>query len=606
MENIQNAVIGEKEISKATEILRKYKQGKLNLEQKIISNEEFFKLRQWDHMTGGESDPKPASAWLFNCIISKHSDAMDSFPEANMLPRAEDDKAEAEMLSSVLPVVLEQNDFETTYSDVAYYTLKNGGGVYGVFWDGSKHNGLGDISIKKIDFINLFWESGITDIQRSTHLFNTEFVSNELLEQQYPELKGKLGQSTITLAKYLYDDTVDISNKSLVIDWYYHKMVNGVKVLHYCKYVNNTVLFATENEPEKYPNGWYDHAQYPFVVQRLFPVEGSICGYGYIDIARDTQEMIDHLNSSILKNAMVNARPRYMVKNGAAINEEEYADLTKDFIHVEANSVNDDSIRAVETTGLPSIYVSVRDGLINEMKECTGNRDVANGGTTSGVTAASAIATMMEQSGKISRDSNKAFYVAFRKVVNQCIELIRQFYDIPRQFRITGEMGTQQYVEYSNAGLKPRAQEPIMGQDMGLRLPVFDIEVTAQKASSYTKMAQNELALQFYNLGFFNPQMADQALACLKAMDFAHKNDVMQTIEQNGTLLQQFQQMQQIAIGLAQQYDPAFAQQLILMAQQSGQPLPQQQNGSAEVSGGEHPYVEKARENAQSVADPDR
>ena len=166
MENIQNAVIGEKEISKATEILRKYKQGKLNLEQKIISNEEFFKLRQWDHMTGGESDPKPASAWLFNCIISKHSDAMDSFPEANMLPRAEDDKAEAEMLSSVLPVVLEQNDFETTYSDVAYYTLKNGGGVYGVFWDGSKHNGLGDISIKKIDFINLFWESGITDIQR--------------------------------------------------------------------------------------------------------------------------------------------------------------------------------------------------------------------------------------------------------------------------------------------------------------------------------------------------------------------------------------------------------------------------------------------------------
>ena len=51
----------------------------------------------------------------------------------------------------------------------------------------------------------------------------------------------------------------------------------------------------------------------------------------------------------------------------------------------------------------------------------------------------------------------------------------------------------------------------------------FDVEITAQKQSPYTKMAQNELALQFYSAGFFNPQMADQALACLDMMDFPRK-----------------------------------------------------------------------------------
>ncbi len=603
---IEKKPIGEKEVSEASGILRKYREGKMNLEKKIIANEDFFKLRQWNHIESNSNDPKPASAWLFNCIISKMSDVMDSFPEANMLPRAEDDKAEAEMLTSIIPVILEQNEFEKTYSDIAYYTLKNGGGIYGIFWDGSKHNGLGDISIKKIDFINLFWESGITDIQQSTNVFNTELVDNSLLEQRYPELKGKLGGKELTLAQYVYDDTVDTSNKSVVVDWYYHKEMDGRRVLHYCKFVNTNVLFATENEPEKYPNGWYDHGLYPFVVQQLFPVEGSLCGYGYVDIAKDTQEMIDRLNSAILKNALVSCRPRYYIRNDASVNEEEYADLNNDFVHVEG-SLSEANIMSINAAGLPGVYVEVRDALIEEMKECTGNRDVSNGGTTSGVTAASAIATMQEQSGKISRNTNRTFYEAFRKVISQCIELIRQFYSIPRQFRIVGEAGMNRYVQYSNANLQPVQQPSIMGVDMGMRMPEFDIEISAQKASPYTKMAQNELALQLYNLGFFNPQMADQALACLKSMDFAHKNDIIQTIQQNGTLLQSLIQFQNIALGLAQRYEPALVNQLVVMAQQSGQPLPTGQVNIDDMSveDKEHPYVERARDNAQSVVDPE-
>lgn len=40
------------------------------------------------------------------------------------------------MLTSIIPVILDQNDFEETYSDVQMYKLKTGTGVYGVFWDG--------------------------------------------------------------------------------------------------------------------------------------------------------------------------------------------------------------------------------------------------------------------------------------------------------------------------------------------------------------------------------------------------------------------------------------------------------------------------------------
>ena len=545
------ARIGVEQIREANNTLQKYKQGKANLEQRIIDNEQWYKLRHWECMRDKKQQVQPTSAWLFNSLANKHADAMDNFPSPNILPREEGDKGEAEMLSSIIPVILEQNDFEETYDNVQDYRLKSGTGVYGIFWDNEKMNGLGDISILKADLINLFWEPGITDIQRSRHLFHVELADNDLLEQEYPQLRGKLSSSSIDLSKYVYDDTVDTSTKSAVVDWYYKKRQNGRNVLHYCKYVNDVVLFATENDPEMAERGWYDHGQYPFVFDPLFSMEGTPCGFGYIDVGKDTQAYIDRANQAIMQNMLANAKPRHFIRSDGSVNEAEYADTTKDFIHVDG-SLGQDSILPVQGKPLNNVYIEVLHDKIDELKETTGNRDISTGGTTSGVTAASAIAAMQEAGSKLSRDNNKASYRAFRKVVLMVIELIRQFYDLPRCFRIMGENGTARFVEYSNANLKPQMQGIEMGVDMGYRLPLFDVEITAQKASPYSKMSQNELALQFFGAGFFNPQMSDQALACLEMMDFDRKQGIMQRIAQNGMMYKAAMMMmqQQMAPGV--------------------------------------------------------
>ena len=546
------ARIGVEQIREANNTLQKYKQGKANLEQRIIDNEQWYKLRHWECMRDKKQQVQPTSAWLFNSLANKHADAMDNFPSPNILPREEGDKGEAEMLSSIIPVILEQNDFEETYDNVQDYRLKSGTGVYGIFWDNEKMNGLGDISILKADLINLFWEPGITDIQRSRHLFHVELADNDLLEQEYPQLRGKLSSSSIDLSKYVYDDTVDTSTKSAVVDWYYKKRQNGRNVLHYCKYVNDVVLFATENDPEMAERGWYDHGQYPFVFDPLFSMEGTPCGFGYIDVGKDTQAYIDRANQAIMQNMLANAKPRHFIRSDGSVNEAEYADTTKDFIHVDG-SLGQDSILPVQGKPPNNVYLQVLHDTMDELKETTGNRDISTGGTTSGVTAASAIAAMQEAGSKLSRDHNKASYRAFRKVVLMVIELIRQFYDLPRCFRIIGENGTARFVEYSNANLQPQMQGIEMGVDMGYRLPLFDVEITAQKASPYSKMSQNELALQFFGAGFFNPQMSDQALACLEMMDFDRKQGIMQRIAQNGMMYKAAMMMmqQQMAPGVA-------------------------------------------------------
>ena len=581
--------IGKEQVQKATQTLRKYKEGKANLEKKIIENEQWYKMRHWEQMRDKNDDVQPSSAWLFNCIANKHADAMDNYPRPNILPREEGDKGESEMLSSIIPVILDQCDFEKTYSDVWNYKLKSGTGVYGVYWDKNKLNGLGDISIKKIDIINLFWQSGITNIQDSRNVFNVELVDNDLLINQYPQLSGTLGQSTVDLSKYVYDDAVDTTEKSAVIDWYYKKQNNGKTILHYCKYVNDTVLFATENstepmldeagnvvKPPMAETGLYDHGKYPFVFDALFQIEGTPAGFGYIDIGKDDQAYIDRINQAIMKNTLANAKPRFFIRDDGGVNEKEYADTTKDFIHT-TGSLGADYIMPVQTDRLDNVYVNVLTMKVDELKETTGNRDISSGGTTSGVTAASAIAAMQEAGSKLSRDANKQAYRAYRELIEMVIELIRQFYDMPRCFRIMGENGTQRFVQYSNTNIQPQGQGMDMGMDMGYRVPMFDVQISAEKQSPYSRLSQNELAIQFFGAGFFNPQLADQALICLDMMDFDRKQFIMQKIAQNGTMYQQMMMMQQQMMGMAQQLDALQGTNMAQMMMQGGgqAPVPQ-------------------------------
>ena len=522
--------IGAEQVRQAAEVLRKYRLGKQNLDRRIIDNEQFWKLRHWEQMEkGGEGgnpqDVRPASGWLVNCILAKHADAMDSYPEPTVLPREPGDRKEAEVLTRILPVILKNNKFKRAYSQAWWNKLKSGCAVYGVFWDGGKLHGLGDIDIRSMDVLNLFWEPGVQSIQESEHFFSTELTPNRRLEEQYPQLAGKLGRSGGQVSRYLYDDKVDTSEQSLVVDWYYHTVEQGRRVLQYCKFVGENVLYATENDPEMAGKGWYDHGQYPFVFDVLFPEEGTPCGYGYVDLCKSAQKQIDLMNQAILKNTLASATPRFFIRSDGAVNENEYADWTRPFVHTNGN-LGADSIAPIRVPALDSVYVAVLQNKIAEMKETAGNRDVMSGGTAGGVTAATAIAALQEAGGKLSRNMIEDGYEAFAEVLTLCIELVRQFYDMPRQFRLLGKKGVE-FADFDNRSLKPRAL--LMG---GYRVPEFDLEVSAQNETPYKTMEYNQLALQLFQMGFFRSDMAEQALRCLELMEFKNKDALTEVIQE--------------------------------------------------------------------------
>lgn len=604
--------IGPEQVRRLTEILQRYKAGKAATERRILSSEQWWKLRNsWeerDKATMASPGFKSRSGWLHNVITSKHADAMESYPEPNILPREEGDRQEARMLSAIVPCVLEQNEFERTYSDAMWQKCKTGTGVYKTVWDPGKLNGLGDISITRVNLLNLYWEPGLEDIQRSRYFFHTELADRDLLQEQYPELEDTLKGQNILSTRFLYDDTVSTDGKVTVVECYYHKLVAGKKTLQYVRYVGDQVLYATENDPELRERGLYDHGLYPYVFDALYPIEGSPCGYGYVDLCRNPQTEIDLLRTAIVKNAMAGATPRYFVRSDGGINEQELLDISKPLVHISGN-LGEDSIRAMEYTALQGNYISVLQETVQELRETSGNTETATGSSPGGgITAASAIAALQEASGKGSRDATLASYRAYTGIVGLVIELIRQFYDMPRQFRILGEQGGEEYVTYTNAGLKPQPQGMAFGEDMGFRLPVFDIKVSAQKKSAYTKMSQNELALQFYQLGFFSPDAVDQAMMCLEMMDFDGKDGMMQRVAQQGTLRDKLGQYMQLALTLAAKAAPEMVQGLsqdILQTMGGGAVIPQGQVAAQQQPEAEHPYVQQAREQSRAAAEPE-
>ena len=604
--------VDENRLAEFTRILQKYKAGKASIERRTVAAENWWKLRnsaeerKAHDVDGGF---QAVSGWLHNVIVSKHADAMDAFPEPNILPREPDDRAEAHILSKILPVILEQNAFEKTYSDGMWQKLKTGTGVYRVGWDTEKAGGLGDIAIERVDLLNVFWEPGVRDIQDSAYFFHTRLEDNDKLTAAYPQLAGKLRSMGFAPTRFLYDDSVGTDGKSTVIDVYYKKKIQGRDVLHYCKYVGSALLYASENEDflretegeTDFSRGFYDHGRYPFVFDSLFPVEGSPCGYGYIDLCRSAQTQIDMLQTAFVKNTMVGAVPRYFQRADGAVNEEEFLNLNNPIVHVSGN-LGEDSLRIVDYRPLSGNYLEMRASVINELRETSGNTETSVGLVNAGVTAASAIAALQEASGKGSRDSTRESYRVYGEMIELCIELIRQFYDLPRQFRITGALGLEQFVSYDNHGLRPQALYGPEGMDLGMRRPVFDIRVVPQKSSAYTRMSQNELALQFYQLGFFAPERSDQALACMSMMEFEGKDELMQQLFYNGNMQKELALYQQYALAMTQKYEPERAGMLI--AGITGRGTAPKKGRVWTESGREDRRMEKARARASGAGQP--
>lgn len=605
------------EIVKQAEARReKYAKGKKSLDEKATANQKWWRGRHWSEIKKDnkslEDAEKPTSAWLFNSIINKHADMMDNFPKPNVLPRSRDSQVDAEKLGKIIPVVLEQNGYQTTYSRKAYDYISDGTAITGVFWDNAKNDGMGDVAIRQIDIHNIFWKPGIEDIQESPEVFTVAAVDNDELVKMYPQMEGKVGNDKTTV-KYEADDSTDDSSMSEVVDWYYKvveyedvvidesgtTLPRPKTILHYCKYCNGEVLYSSENEGLE--NGFYQHGKFPFVFQVMFPIKDYPAGFGYIDVMKEPQKYIDVLDQLLADNAFKVGTERYFVRRSLGLNVDDFSDYSKPFVEFDGNL--DDALKPIETATIPAFVLQYQTNKIEELKETSGNRDFSQGTTSGGVTAASAIAALQEAGSKLSRDMIRAAHNAFTEECYLVIELIRQFYTEPREFRIDDGKGGYEFVDYDNANIAAETSADGILKSK----PIFDLQVTAEKKSPFSRAAQNEMAKELYSMGLFNPDMSEPALVCLDMMDFEGKDEIKKKIQDNSILIGRVQQM----VGAIQAFDAAYPQfglaQVAGLQSEMQTQMPQQNqqsrgNGDVDTEGTPEERAAKTEGEATRVA----
>ncbi|MBR3862252.1 MAG: hypothetical protein IKM42_01175, partial [Clostridia bacterium] len=399
--------------------------------------------------------------------------------------------------------------------------LKHGICAWGVFWNTELENGMGDVDVRRVDLQGLYWDMGVRHLQDSRAVYFVEEVDAAALRARFPRYDGKgdEGLDHLFCTRGGGEETV------AVVDWYYKKRTaEGRTVLHYCKFAGDTVLFSTENEGS-YQNGWYEHGQYPFVLDVLYPIEGTSLGFGIIAVGRDPQVYIDRMDRNLLEYMDWATRVRYFCKRSTGVNEEEFCDLSRRIVSVEGDP-DEERLRQIEVAAPDPLWLQLKNAKVNELKETVANRDMLQGSTESGVTAAAAIAALQESGNKSMRDIISASYRAFVEVARLMVECVRQFYSEIRCFRILGKNGGNRYLSWSN----DRIRERITGvSENGLpltRRPVFDIDVRAEKQNPYTRYSHNEMLKSLYSLGVFDPANAPAAQILLDAMDFSGIEDI--------------------------------------------------------------------------------
>ncbi len=534
------APVGDAEVLLAAELLQRYRAGKSRLDARLCEEARWWQSRfGTDGSTGegvrsnGHPGTRPSSAWLFSGVCNKHADLCDALPTPLALPRDPADEAEAAMLSDILPVIAARCDFPTTYAANAWSKLKHGVAMYGVFWNPTLECGVGDIDICRVDVRNLFWEPGVEDMQDSPHVFLVGLADTEGLMEQYPCLREARFRMQEDARLFLpesggsyMDGHEGSGRRTAVVDWYYKKTLpTGRTVLHYAKFADGVLLYASENQPDLQERGWYEHGLYPFVPDVLYPEDGTPAGFGLIAVGRNPQGYVDELDGHILEYANQAGRVRYWAKRSLGVNEKDFLDPDKRIIEVEGD-IDEEKLRQITLSPMDGMLCDIRQMKIEELKETSGNRDVSQGVPEGGVTAASAIATLKEAGDKGSRDMIAGTYRAYVKIMQQVIELMRQFYDGVRCFRIDGEAGERRYVRYTHTGLQDKPSGRGCDGETLFRHPAFDIEVRAERQSPLDRTGRNELMLELFRAGFFDPARASAARIALSGMDFEGKDAI--------------------------------------------------------------------------------
>lgn len=504
--------------------------------ERMKRNEILYHARHWDVMqnSGDKNAPRPVTPIIFSTIENVKADLMNKIPAGTIKPENSEDQDLARALTKVCEQDLEANDWEYEYFLLTDDLLKYGWNVMEVGFDSYAMQGKGCAFIRRVAPFSFMCDPLAENPQDGRACFKFARRTKEWFRQHYPDKYDLLDYDPTVDETYRPDtsihghDTVS-ETQEIIEGWVkvYDADRNKTSV-HMITFAGGVVL---EHSCDLKPSGYFSHGEYPFVVTPLYPVSGTPWGLGIPDMHEASQLYSDKLDQILLKNAYLSSHNKLLVTDASGFDAEDLSDWTKD-VH-QGESLN--GLTWFSTPPLPSYLLQYLKEMREDIKTESGANDQARGQTSGGVTAASAINALQTMATKRSTMHAQGFHSKFKMAYRMLLDVEREFAQSDREvaFMSHGRIVSMRVTPEDFARLGDDGK-PIE----------YHIVIETSDVAQYTKLANNELALQ---LGTMFRDTIDP-IAVLYLMDFKDRDIVIEMIQEsrNSQLIQMQQQIAQL------------------------------------------------------------
>ena len=507
---------------------------------------EMYDARKMRQLRQGQKSPTaPASNTLNSCIDNVIADQVDNMPEARMIPEREETAQSAEELTDVTSYVLYHAGWPGKYHKIMEDAVVTGTGVAQVFWDDELEDGDGLVSVQCWHPEDFYPDPRYENLQDGRGCFKVTRTTVAWVEEHYPDAKGYVSADKYASDYEVQPEVPDGDQETTLLEFWYKRYDAKKKKtrVHMALLAGRALLFSSEtgfgaDREDEYKEGVYAHGMYPFVVFKYRDVFRKPFGTGLVHDYIETQHAIDRCLKYIDDNARQSSIQRHFIRRGSGVNPEDIADYRKQIIEWDGADIRE-ALQTVQANPLNGQVYQIMNYLVDTMKQDSGQNQFSRGEGGLGVTAASAIQSLIEAGGKLTRWHTEQFKDAFREMVEQIIWVLSEYMTEGRKLRIVGgwdntENMLDRYIELS----APKAEGD------ALKKPAYSVRVQVQKNNPLQNQAHNEFVQQVTQVCAQYGQPLEPSVVIRLMRDVPNKTAILKAVSENGTMHQKLQEMQ--------------------------------------------------------------
>lgn len=465
-----------------------------------------------------------------NCV----ADQIDNVMEAKMMPETLQDQDVTDDINDIVRYIYEFNEYQAMHRTRVEDFIGTGTAITQIMWDEKAADGKGEVTFIRVPVEQFLWDPAESEVQNARAIMKVTWHPYSWYEQHYPDKAMYINcdehsPDAVGEADNQEELGADESKAMLIEYWYrqYDKAKNN--------YTINVAYFAGKALLEDHRDV-YAHGMYPFVVDVHTAIEGIPVGEGMVMELVPMMRYINRYAHYMDVNIRASAKTRLLINRSAGIRLEDVADWDNDII--EGDRIGEEAIRFMDSSPLTSLALNQMLQMQTDLKQDSGQNQFTRGETAGGVTAATAISALQEAGGKQTRMRTEVLKRGFKRITEQVLWLVSQFYEDKRVMMITGKEAPKK-IDASPSRLMGRKSKG------SIPPPPYTVRVQVERMNPNAISEQNQLFIDAYKMSAEGGQMFPLS-ALFSILNIEGKDKILPIIQSIETYQQQMQQMQQM------------------------------------------------------------